>query len=66
MLTTGAAMFMHSYKLGYILFFLGLTMITLTIALWCRDIVREATFQGKHTFEVQKGLRYRYHLIDYF
>jgi cytochrome c oxidase subunit 3 len=57
MLTTGAVMFMHSYKLGYGLFFLGLIMVIVTIGLWSRDIVREATFQGRHTFEVQKGLR---------
>jgi len=57
MLTTGTVMFMHLYKLGYLLFFLGLIMVILTIALWSRDIIREATFQGKHTSEVQKGLR---------
>ena len=38
-----------------IYFFVQLNVV---IAMWFRDVVVEATFQGFHTSEVQKGLRY--------
>ena len=40
-----------------ILIFLSLTGISYTMLVWWRDIVREATFEGNHTNQVQQGLR---------
>lgn len=56
--TIGAAMYMHSFSGGNILLPLGILMILLTMYVWWRDVVREATYQGHHTTIVQKGLRY--------
>nr|AGN71056.1 cytochrome c oxidase subunit III [Callulina kreffti] len=56
LLTSGFALWFHYNKL--ILVFAGLFLILLTMLLWWRDVVREATFQGHHTSPVQKGLRY--------
>lgn len=58
MTTIGAAMYMHSFKGGYMLLFFGIIMILVTMILWWRDVIREATFQGHHTYIVQRGLRY--------
>jgi hypothetical protein len=35
-----------------------LVQLCLVIGMWFRDIVIEATFQGFHTSDVQRGLRY--------
>ena len=37
---------------------IGVLLILLTMFLWWRDVVKEATFQGLHTPIVQLGLRY--------
>jgi heme/copper-type cytochrome/quinol oxidase subunit 3 len=58
MTTVGAAMYMHSFIGGNLLLLSGIIMILITMILWWRDIIREATFQGHHTYVVQKGLRY--------
>jgi heme/copper-type cytochrome/quinol oxidase subunit 3 len=36
---------------------ISLTGVSLTMLVWWRDIVREATFEGNHTCQVQIGLR---------
>jgi len=36
----------------------GIFLILLTMAMWWRDVIKEATFQGLHTPVVQIGLRY--------
>jgi cytochrome c oxidase subunit 3 len=35
----------------------GLILFTCTFIVWCRDIIREATFQGLHTDIVKRGLK---------
>lgn len=40
------------------LFLIGVLRVILARAQWWRDIVRESTFQGLHTFKVQKGLQW--------
>jgi cytochrome c oxidase subunit 3 len=55
--TVGAVMYMHSFAGGQYLLPLGLIMIIVTMAVWWRDVIREATFEGHHTYMVQKGLR---------
>jgi len=36
----------------------GVVLIIVTMVVWWRDVIREATFQGHHTKVVQLGLRY--------
>ena len=36
---------------------LGFLLLVVTLVLWFRDIRREATYQGKHTYKVQKRVR---------
>jgi len=56
MMTSGLVLWFHSQKI--ILLLVGLFLLILTMVKWWRDIVREATFQGRHTAIVEKGLRY--------
>lgn len=55
-LTAGLTAWFHNYN--YSCIFLGFLVILLTINQWWRDVVREGTFQGHHTFHVTKGLRW--------
>lgn len=57
-ITVGAVMYMQSYQGGGLLLPIGLLLVTTTMIVWWRDVVREGTFQGHHTSVVQKGLRY--------
>jgi len=54
---TGAALFMHSFKNGDLVLFTGLFAVICSMAIWWRDVIREATFNGHHTKTVQSGLR---------
>nr|YP_010455062.1 cytochrome c oxidase subunit 3 [Vischeria punctata]AML60729.1 cytochrome c oxidase subunit 3 [Vischeria sp. CAUP Q 202]UUA03898.1 cytochrome c oxidase subunit 3 [Vischeria punctata] len=56
-LTCGGVLYMHNYNGGGFLLLLGFTSIILTMFLWWRDVVREATFEGQHTKAVQIGLK---------
>jgi cytochrome c oxidase subunit 3 len=42
---------------GYFLL-AGFFMLVYCMFVWWRDVIREGTFQGHHTLEVQKSLRY--------
>src|ERR1700746_4030954 len=55
-LTTGAVLYMHGY--GWTLLIIGILAVLGTMAVWWRNVIREATFQGDHTPVVQLGLRY--------
>jgi cytochrome c oxidase subunit 3 len=55
-LTGGLVLFMH-YKIWWVLA-IGGVLTFATMALWWRDVVKEATFEGHHTPVVQIGLRY--------
>jgi cytochrome c oxidase subunit 3 len=57
MLTFGTVMFMHGYWGGKFLSSLGFLSILSLMYFWWRDVVREATFEGQHTKDVQKSLR---------
>ena len=59
----GLVFYMHSVvawgmRLGDIVLPIGVALILLTMFLWWRDVVKEATFQHLHTPVVQIGLRY--------
>lgn len=56
-LTVGATMYFHSFSMGFSLLILGLINILIVMGVWFRDVIREGTYQGKHTKKVQLGLR---------
>lgn len=53
----GAVLYFHHYNLGSMFFFFGFSITLIAFICWCRDIVREATFEGHHTKNVQKNIR---------
>jgi len=57
-LTSGGVLYMHSYALGSILPVVSLLLVLAVMAVWWRDVIREASYQGHHTLVVQRGLRY--------
>jgi cytochrome c oxidase subunit 3 len=57
MMTTGLVLYMHKYAGGLNLFRTGIALILFVMFTWWRDVIREATFEDKHTAVVQKGLR---------
>lgn len=56
-LTLSTVLYMHYFLLGYFLLPISIFLLIFVMSLWWRDVVREATFQRKHTIEVQRGLR---------
>nr|QKN98952.1 cytochrome c oxidase subunit III [Henricia pachyderma] len=56
MMTSGLILWFHTNNNNILL--VGSLLLILTITLWWRDIIREATFQGSHTSQVETGLRY--------
>nr|UIR97930.1 cytochrome c oxidase subunit 3 [Cyphoderus sp.] len=56
MMTTGIVKWFHSFNFTIMIF--GLTTLVVTCIQWWRDISRESTFQGLHTFIVAKGMRW--------
>jgi len=55
-LTAGIAGWLHKNTIS--LFLIGILLIILTIIQWWRDIIREGTYQGHHTYNVSSGLRW--------
>jgi len=55
--TIGAVMYMHSYQMGGFTLGFGLILLIFMMGMWWRDVVREATYEGRHTQAVQRGLR---------
>lgn len=53
----GLTLYMHRYINGFNIFFFGFLLVIANAIVWWRDVIREATFEGQHTFDVQKGLR---------
>lgn len=56
-ITFGSALYFHRYETGFESICFGFVILLLVIALWWRDVIREATFEGRHTYRVQRGLR---------
>jgi len=54
----GMVLYMHSFSLGFLLLVLGFFATVVNASFWWRDIVREGTFEGLHTSQVQQGLRF--------
>lgn len=55
--TFGSVMIFHNYSGGSFLFFLAFFVLIFTMFVWWRDVIRESTFEGQHTFSVQQGLK---------
>ncbi|HEX3537253.1 MAG TPA: cytochrome c oxidase subunit 3, partial [Stellaceae bacterium] len=55
LIAVGGILYMHGG--GLPVFLLGVIAVLLVMAVWWRDVIREATFQGYHTPVVQLGLR---------
>lgn len=53
--TTGLVKWFHNFTPYLVL--IGIFRVSLTRAIWWRDITREATLQGLHTIKVTSGLR---------
>lgn len=56
-LTTGIVLFFHGYTDYSTLLFFGFFTIIFVMYTWWRDVIREATYEGQHTKQVQNGLR---------
>nr|UPL65938.1 cytochrome c oxidase subunit III [Dicyphus sp.] len=54
-LTSGMVLWFHKNEMT--MFMLGNMILILTMFQWWRDIIRESTFQGKHTKKVVYGLK---------
>lgn len=52
----GGVLYMHGH--GWTLMIVGMLGVLGIMAVWWRDVIREATFQGYHTPVVQLGMRY--------
>nr|YP_009310457.1 cytochrome c oxidase subunit 3 [Pyramimonas parkeae]AOT98937.1 cytochrome c oxidase subunit 3 [Pyramimonas parkeae] len=55
--TFSGVMFMHGFQGGNYGLTFGLIMLLYSMYVWWRDVIRESTFEGHHTFAVQAGLR---------
>lgn len=55
--TIGAVLFFHQYNSGLFIFFFGMFYLIFCMICWFRDIIREGTFEGRHTQLVQRGLK---------
>lgn len=55
--TFGLVMFFHNYIGASNMVLTGFSIIIFVMYTWWRDIVREASYEGNHTIQVQTGLR---------
>jgi cytochrome c oxidase subunit 3 len=47
---------MHNFAHASTVFFIALSLVIYTMALWWRDVISEATYIGNHTLAVQRGI----------
>ena len=57
-LVSGLTIYIHQVVGGFFLLCFGFCFVLYGISVWWRDVVREGTYQGHHTFAVQAGLRW--------
>ena len=53
----GSVYCFNAKKIGCTIIIYSLVCLSLIAILWWRDVVREGTYEGKHTLVVQKGLK---------
>ena len=51
-MTSGGVMYMHNYIGGGSVFLLGVVITLFVMFTWWRDIIREGTLEGQHTYDV--------------
>ena len=56
-MTSGGVLYMHNFLNGGNLLLIGVFITLYVMFTWWRDIIREATFEDQHTYQVQRGLR---------
>ena len=54
----GGVLYLHAFKIGSFILIVSFIILILTMFVWWRDVIREATYEGHHTGIVQQGLRY--------
>lgn len=59
----GLTAYMHRYIGGGTLFVSALILFLMVLSCWWRDVIRESTFEGKHTKIVQKNHRFGFVLF---
>lgn len=57
-MTVGGVMYFHSYMYGDLLLISSMLVVIGTMIVWWRDVIREGTYQGHHTYVVQRGLKW--------
>ncbi len=57
-LTNSFVLYMHNFQYGFLCFFFSLIFVIGSMAIWWRDVIREALLEGHHTNIVQQGLKY--------
>ena len=55
-LTFSAALTFHGHIIGNYFLIIGFISVLSSMIFWFKDIVTEGSYQGHHTFAVQKGL----------
>ena len=56
-LLTGVILWVNRYVIGGNIIIISFIILTLFVQFWFTDIVREGSFEGKHSTSVQKGLK---------
>jgi len=62
-LILSAIAYMHDYRSNLLINLAGFSSPFFILIWWWRDVIREATFQGKHTTKVQLNLRFGFALF---
>ena len=52
----GAVIYFHYNRIEGLV--VGLSIIVFIMIVWWRDVIRESTYQGKHTLVVKRGIKY--------
>lgn len=58
LLLTSVVLYIHSVENGLVFIFCNIISLLFCMFVWWRDVIREGTYLGKHTLEVQKSLAY--------
>jgi cytochrome c oxidase subunit 3 len=59
----GVVSYIHRYENGGLTLSLGLISLLICMGIWWRDVIRESTWQGNHTFIVRRGLKIGFFLF---
>ena len=54
---TGIILFFNAKSIGILISIFGFIYLVFSVYFWFSDIIREGTFEGKHTLIVQRGLK---------